>query len=60
MTNYKNLEAYKTASELVILIYTLTKSWPKKEIFGLTNQIRGAAVSVPSNLAEGSGRGTNK
>jgi four helix bundle protein len=60
MTHYKNLEAYKVASEIVILVYRLTKNWSKEEMFGLTNQIRRTAVSIPSNIAEGSGRGTPK
>ncbi|MBI2038634.1 MAG: four helix bundle protein, partial [Candidatus Nealsonbacteria bacterium] len=43
--NYENLEVYKLAIELVVKIYNLTKEFPKDEIFGLTSQLRRAAVS---------------
>lgn len=46
--------------ELVVAIYTLTEKYPKEEIYGLTNQSRRAAVSIPSNIAEGKYRGTKK
>lgn len=47
---------WQKAIELVVLIYQLTKTFPKEELYGLTSQIRRAAVSVPANLAEGQGR----
>lgn len=47
---------WQKSIELVTAIYTLTNVFPKEEIYGLTNQIRRAAVSVPSNMAEGFGR----
>ena len=60
MSYYKNLHIWIKAMELVNLIYEVTKSFPKDEVFGLTNQIKRAAVSVPSNIAEGAGRNSNQ
>jgi four helix bundle protein len=54
--SYQDLIAWKKAMSLVIEIYRVTKSFPKEEMFGLTSQLRRAAVSVPSNIAEGQGR----
>jgi len=54
--SFTNLETWKEAHKLVILIYKMTKGFPKEEMFGLTSQIRRAAVSVTSNIAEGYGR----
>jgi len=56
MTNYKNLEVWKKSMALVKSIYNLTKSFPKEELYGITAQIRRASVSIPCNVAEGSGR----
>ena len=53
---YNDLLVWKKARELTSLLYTLTKTFPANEQFGLTSQIRRSAVSVPSNIAEGSGR----
>lgn len=60
MNSYRDLDAYKVSKELAGLIYQQTAGWPKEETFGLTQQIRRAAVSVASNLAEGVGRATSK
>ncbi len=54
--NFTDLDAWTKAHELVIAIYKLTGSFPQNEIFGLTNQMRRAAVSITSNIAEGFGR----
>jgi four helix bundle protein len=54
--NYKDLLAWQKAMDLVELVYTATRHWPKEELYGLTSQVRRAAVSVPSNIAEGQGR----
>lgn len=57
---YKDLEVWIETRKLTKLVYDLTKSYPKEEIFGLTNQMRRSSVSVPSNIAEGCGRNTAK
>ncbi len=54
----RNLEIWHEAVEVVKAVYMLTQSWPKEELYGLTNQARRAVVSIPANLAEGLGRGT--
>ncbi len=54
--SYRDLLIWQQAMELVTDVYALTKSWPKEELFGLTSQVRRAAVSIPANIAEGYGR----
>lgn len=56
MTGYKNLEAWKKSMLLVKEIYNLTRSFPKEELYGIGAQVKRAAVSIPSNIAEGCGR----
>jgi four helix bundle protein len=58
--NHKDLEVWKVSMDFVIEIYQGTKTFPQSELYGLTSQIRRAAVSVPSNIAEGSSRKTTK
>ena len=58
--NYQQLTVWQKAMKLVVTIYQLTELFPKTEIYGLTSQMRRAAVSIPSNIAEGSRRGTRK
>ncbi|MBU0533805.1 MAG: four helix bundle protein [Candidatus Omnitrophica bacterium] len=53
MKSYKDLEVWKKGIELVKKVYLITKKFPKEEVYGLTNQMRRAAVSIPSNIAEG-------
>jgi four helix bundle protein len=53
---YKDLEVWQCAMALVGEVYRSTAKFPREEIFGLTTQLRRAAVSVPSNIAEGKGR----
>ncbi len=57
---YKNLNVWIKADELVLLIYDLTKKFPREELFGLTSQMRRCAVSIPANIVEGYGRRTQK
>jgi four helix bundle protein len=58
--NFKDLKAWQRGHELVLFIYKMTKNFPKEELFGLTNQIRRAAISITSNIAEGFSRGSFK
>ncbi|WP_333694729.1 four helix bundle protein [Flavobacterium sp.] len=57
---YTKLEVWIVSRKLANLVYTVTKNFPKEELFSLINQIRRCAVSVPSNIAEGCGRQTSK
>lgn len=56
MAGYRDLVAWKKAMELVTEVYAVTRGFPKDELYGLVTQLRRAAVSIPSNLAEGYGR----
>ena len=58
--NYRDLVAWQKATDLVVAIYRVTKTFPKEEVYGLTAQLRRCAVSIPSNIAEGQGRGSDK
>ena len=60
METHKDLRVWQQSIEMVTSIYLMTQSFPKEEIFGLTSQLRRASVSVPSNIAEGYARGSNK
>ena len=51
--NFQDLIVWQKAHQLVLSVYRLTNLFPKKEIFGLTSQLKRAAVSVPANIAEG-------
>lgn len=59
MNTYQDLIVWKKSIDLVITIYNLTDKFPRDEIFGLTSQVRRAAISIPSNIAEGKMRGGN-
>lgn len=58
--SYTDLEVWRKARELANQVYSTTRAFPKEEVFSLTSQIRRSAVSVPSNIAEGSGRYSQK
>ena len=57
---YRDLEIWKLSLQFVAEIYKLTGTFPKHEVYGLSSQMQRAAVSIPSNIAEGSGRKTTK
>ncbi|HBL76315.1 MAG: four helix bundle protein [Bacteroidetes bacterium GWF2_42_66] len=60
MHNYKEIKIWQNARALVKAVYRISKQLPKEELYGLTSQIRRAAVSIPANIAEGAGRGTDR
>jgi four helix bundle protein len=60
MHNYQELKIWQEGRKLVKSIYLMTANFPKEEIYGLTSQIRRAAISIPSNIAEGTGRNSDK
>lgn len=57
---FTDLDAWKEAHKLVLIIYKITKIFPKEEMFGLTNQMRRAVISITSNIAEGFSRNSFK
>src|SRR3990170_1291659 len=58
--NYRDLRVWQSGMDLVVMVYELSDKFPSKEVYGLTSQIRRAAVSVPSNIAEGHTRESTK
>jgi four helix bundle protein len=58
--SYRDLDVWKLSIELVKEIYQVTAKFPPTEMYGLTNQLRRAAISIPSNIAEGQGRNSFK
>lgn len=58
MQNYKDLNVWKKAHDLVLYLYKLTVAYPRVEQYTLTSQLRRAAISIPSNIAEGCGKYT--
>jgi four helix bundle protein len=58
--SFTDLEAWKESRKLVLMIYEVTSEFPKEEIFGLTSQLRRAAISMVSNIAEGFSRNSQK
>lgn len=57
---HKKLEAWRKAMDLVVAVYQVTARFPSGERFGLTAQVQRAAVSIPSNIAEGAAKGSNR
>jgi len=60
LRTHKDLDAWKKSLDLVEMVYEITKGFPQEELYGLTNQLQRAAVSIPSNIAEGAARGSKK
>ncbi|MFK6999456.1 four helix bundle protein [Flavobacterium oreochromis] len=60
INSYKDLLIWQKGIVLVVRVYKLVKSFPQEELYALTSQIKRAAVSIPSNIAEGYGRNTDK
>ncbi len=60
MRAHRNLDVWIKAVDFVVAIYEVTRAFPAEEKFGLTSQIRRAAVSIPSNIAEGAGRKSDR
>ena len=60
MQDFRKLKVWEKAHELTLLIYKISKKFPKEEMFSLSSQIRRASSSIPTNIAEGCGRGTDK
>lgn len=58
--NFKDLDVWKLGKEIVLDIYKATKEFPREELYGLTTQMRRAAISIPSNISEGFNRYHNK
>lgn len=56
LNSYQDLRVWQKSIELTTVIYSLTKTFPKEELYGLVSQIRRAVISIPSNIAEGYGR----
>ena len=60
MNYFKELNVWQKAIDLVTATYKKSQEFPKQELYGLTSQVRRSAISIPSNIAEGCGRKTNK
>jgi four helix bundle protein len=59
MKDFRTLHVWKKAHELTLHIYKTTSTFPKEELFGLTSQMRRSSSSIPTNIAEGCGRGSD-
>lgn len=59
MRNFRDIQVWHKAHDLTLKVYKVTKSFPREETYGLTNQMRRASYSIPTNIAEGCGRDSN-
>ncbi len=60
MQDYKKLKVWEKSNKIALDVYSLTAEFPVEEKYGITSQIRRAVISIPTNIAEGTGRGSNK
>jgi four helix bundle protein len=60
MRDFRQIKVWEKSHQLTVEIYLLTRAFPREELFGLTSQIRRSCASIPANIAEGCGRGSNK
>ena len=60
ISSYRDLIVWQKAKSVAVLVYKLTEDFPQSDLYGLTSQMRRAAISIASNIAEGHGRGTRK
>jgi four helix bundle protein len=60
MQDFRKLKVWEKAHTIALKIYAITMQFPREEVFGLTSQLRRSAASIPTNIAEGCGRGTHK
>jgi len=60
MQDFRKLKVWEKAHHLTLFMYSVTRDFPKEEIYGLTSQIRRSAASIPANIAEGCGRGNRE
>jgi four helix bundle protein len=60
MKDFRNLKVWEKSHEITLTIYKETKKFPKDELYGLVSQLRRAVISIPTNIAEGCGKNTNK
>ncbi len=59
MKDFRTLQVWEKSHHLTLAVYAATRTFPKEELFGLTSQVRRAAASIPTNIAEGCGRGSD-
>ena len=59
MQHFRNLLVWQKSHEMVLQVYRISRDFPREELYGLTSQLRRAAVSIPSNIAEGCSRGSD-